>query len=504
MGGHHVKSAFQPEIEAEQISVNIDLREGTTYQRALQILAQLQTAQEALIAEVESDSESAEGKNKIVENWYTRSRRDSVIAIVKLASPETRSMSAKDAALRLRELIGDVAEADKIQVGYSFDDAGPGLDISIRHPNLDQLQLATDELVERLRQFTTLYDISDSLESANEELRFGLKPGAEQLGLTLGQVMQQVGQAYYGEEAQRLPREGQDVKVMVRYPQTSRQSLESLKHFRVRMLDGREVPLTSVVDISYGPSLKQIDHWDGLRSARVQAYLKEPVLKEIIQELEDNFYPTWEAKYPGLSREAIGQSAGEAEFFAEIGRLLIFALFAMYCMLAIAFKSYSQPAVILVAIPFAVAGAVIGHFLLGLPISIYSYFGTIAASGVVINDNLVLIDSYNSRREQGASNVEAIEQAGRSRFRPILITSVTTFIGLVPLMLERSSQAAWLQPVVIALAFGLVIAFFVTLFLVPALLVGGASVSKSVRNKVSSLRLRASYLLARQDNQIKK
>ena len=502
LGGNHVKSVFQPEIASEQISVNIDLREGTTYNRALQILAQLQSAQETLIAEVESNAEDS--KSEVVENWYTRSRRDSVIAIVKLTPPDERNITAKDAATRLRELIGDVAEAKQISVNYAVDDVGPDLDISVRHPDLDQLQLATDELIDRLRQFSSLYDISHSLETANEEIRFQLKPGAQQLGLTLGQVMQQVRQAYYGQEVQRLPREGNDVRVMVRYPIESRQSLESFKHFRVRLGGDREVPLTSVVDLSYGPSLKKIDHWDGLRSTRVRGYLKEPIRDEIVKELEDNFYPQWEAKYPGLSREAIGQSAGEAEFLAELGRLLIIAFFAMYCMLAIAFKSYSQPALILVAIPFAVVGAVIGHFLLGLPISIWSYFGAVAATGVVVNDNLVLIDSYNSFRKQGQSVIDAIQDACRNRFRPILITSITTFIGLVPLMLERSSQAAWLQPTVVALAFGLVVAFFVTLFLVPAILVFVDNISIFLRAQWGSLRLRLSYFFATQNDSVKK
>ena len=493
MGGGHIKSAFEPDIEAEQINVTIDLRDGTTYQRALQILEQLQRAQETLVAEVEQGAQE-EGKTKVVENWYTRSRRDSVIAIVKLVPSEERALSAKDAALRLRELIGPVAEAKEIQVGYSLNNNNADLDISVRHPELDTLQLAVDELSERLRQFSSLYDISHNLDSASEEIRFDLKPGAEQLGLTLEQVMQQIRQAYFGLEVQRLPRASQDVRVMLRYPFASRESLESLKHFRIRMGDGREVPLTSVIDISFGPGLKQIDHWDGLRAARVVGYLKEPVIKEIMTELNDNFFPEWEAKYPGLTRAAVGGQVEEAKFVSEILTLGGMALLAMYCLIAVAFKSYSQPAVILVAIPFAVVGAAIGHFLFGMPVSIYSYFGAIAASGVVINDNLVLIDAYNNFRAQGMPVKDAIAKAGRSRFRAILITSVTTFIGLVPLMLEQSSQAAWLKPVVVALAFGLVVAFFVTLFLVPAILIIGDKFVEKRRNVMAYMKLRLNVM----------
>ena len=471
MGNGYVKSSFNPDIESEQVVVNIDLRDGTTYERALDILADVQHAQEQLVEQVAGEAEDGEGK--VVENWYTRSRKNSVIAILRMAAPDVRSISPKEAALRLRELIGDVAEAKQVSVQYTDDNNGPDLDISVRHPDLDILRVAVGELTDRVRQFTSLTDVTHSLESANEELRFELKPGAEKLGLTLGQVMLQVRQAYYGEEVQRLPRDGQDVRVMLRYPLESRKSLESLKDFRIRMNDGREVPLTSVADVTYGPSLKQIDHWDGLRSARVRGYLKEPVLNEIIEELNENFYPQWEAKYPGLTRANIGQSAAEEEFMAELMVLLTLALFAMYCMLAIAFKSYSQPGVILIAIPFAVVGAALGHMISGMSFSIYSYFGTIAACGVVINDNLVLIDAYNSQRKEGESVSDAIQNAAKSRFRPILITSVTTFVGLIPMMLEQSSQAMWLKPVVISLSYGLLVAFFVTLFLVPALLILG-------------------------------
>jgi len=498
MGGGYVKSSFNPDVEAEQVDINIELREGTSYERALEILEQLQRAQTALIAEVEAGAEEGDN-NQVIENWYTRSRRDSVIAIMRLAPPEVRALSAKEVALRLRELIGPIAESKEVRVGYSNNRQGPDLDISVRHPDLDQLQLAVEEITEKLRGFSSLYDVSNNLDSASEELRFQLKPGAEQLGLTLGQVMQQVRQAYHGDEVQRLPRASQDVRVMVRYPSESRNSLESLKHFRIRMADGRQVPITSIVDVSYGPGLTQILHWDGLRAGRVRGYLKEPVLKEIMEELDADFFPKLEEKYPGLTRAAIGEQVAQAEFNKEIGGLGNIALFAVIFLLAIAFKSYFQPIVIIVALPFAFVGAVIGHFLMGVSFSIYSIFGVIAAFGVVINDNLVLVDAYNGFRKRGMNAHDAIVRAGKSRFRAILITSVTTFIGLVPLMLEQSSQAAFLKPVVISLAFALIVAFFVTLFLVPALLILGDKISTRVRSGASSAKLRAHYEKAKLD-----
>jgi multidrug efflux pump subunit AcrB len=499
MGGDYVRKSFNPEVEASQVNVDIQLREGTTYERALEILGQLQRAQEALVADVEANAE--EGENSaVIENWYTRSRKDSVIAIMRLAPAETRALTAKEVGIDLRDRIGAIPEAKSVSVGYNMDSNGADLDISVRHPNLEQLQLAVDEISEKLRQYSSLYDVSNNLDSASEELRFDLKPGAEQVGITLGQVMQQVRQAYFGDEVQRLPRASQDVKVMVRYPQESRNSLESLKNFRVRTADGREVPLTSLVDISYGPGLKQIRHWDGLRAGRVQAYLKEPVLDEVMKDLDDNFFPKLEEKYPGLTRAAVGEQVAEAEFGAEIVGLLLIAFGAIYFLLAMAFKSYFQPLVILMALPFAFVGAVIGHLLFNVSFSLFSYFGVIAACGVVINDNLVLVDSYKINLGRGLSVVDSIIKAGRSRFRPILITSITTFVGLVPLMLEQSSQSAFLKPTVISLAFGLVVAFFVTLFLVPALLVLGDKFWNWMGNALSSIRLRASYEKAKFDS----
>ncbi len=499
MGGDYVRKSFNPEVEASQVNVDIQLREGTTYERALEILAQLQNAQEALVADVEANAE--EGENSaVIENWYTRSRKDSVIAIMRLAPAETRALTAKEVGLDLRERIGDIPEAKSVAVGYNMDNNGADMDISVRHPNLEQLQLAVDEITEKLREYDSLYDVSNNLDSASEELRFDLKPGAEQIGITLGQVMQQVRQAYYGDEVQRLPRAAQDVKVMVRYPRESRNSLESLKHFRVRTADGREIPLTSLVDISYGPGLKQIRHWDGLRAGRVQAYLREPVLDEVMKDLDDNFFPGLEEKYPGLTRAAVGEQVAEAEFGAEILGLLLIAFGAIYFLLAMAFKSYFQPVVILMALPFAFVGAVIGHLLFDVSFSLFSYFGVIAACGVVINDNLVLVDSFKINLSRGLSVIDSIVIAGRSRFRPILITSITTFVGLVPLMLEQSSQSAFLKPTVISLAFGLVVAFFVTLFLVPALLVLGDKFWHHIQAAGNSIRLRASYEKAKFDS----
>ncbi len=337
---------------------------------------------------------------------------------------------------------------------------------------------AVADLETKLREYDTLYDVRNNLDSASEEIRLTLKPGAEKLGLTLSDVSRQVRQAYFGEEVQRVPREGQDVKVMVRYPASSRRSIESLQGFRVRTTDGREVPLTSIANLEYAPGINRIVRWNMNRAARVSADMKENVRQDIMDDLEENFFDDWERSYPGLIRGSIGQAEGEARFIKQVMGLYLTAFFAMYMLLAIAFKSYWQPLAIMVAIPYAFVGAIYGHVAVDMTMAIFSYFGIAAAAGVVINDNLVLVDYCNRLRERGMDIREAIVEAGVARFRPILLTSVTTFVGLMPMMLERSIQAAFLQPIVVALASGVVIAFFVTLLMVPSLYAIGDDIGK--------------------------
>ncbi len=465
-GAGLVKKSFMPEIESDEIIVNVVLPEGAPYSRALEILAQLQAAEQALVDEVK---EKNEGSGELIENWYTRSRRDSVLAIVKLAPPEVRDMTAKDASIRLRELMGDVPDAKEVSVQYTQNNSDPGYELSIRHPDLDVLRQATKELEDQLRTYENLYDVRNNLEGASEEIRITLKPGVEKLGLSLAEVNNQVRQAYFGEEVQRLPRNGQDVRVKVRYPVESRRSIESLKNFYVRTADGREMPLMSVAELEYAPGIKSIQRWNGNRAARVSADLKEDVSGDISEDLEANFFPAWEAKYPGIMRGSIGQAEGQKRFVKEVMGLYLMAFFAMYALLAVAFKSYAQPILILIAIPFAFVGAIVGHASLDMTMAIFSYFGIAAAAGVVVNDNLVLMDYCNRLKAKGMAAKDAVVEAGVARFRPILLTSVTTIVGLIPMMLERSIQAAFLKPIVVSLAFGVFMAFFVTLFMVPAL-----------------------------------
>ncbi|MEM8799180.1 MAG: efflux RND transporter permease subunit [Pseudomonadota bacterium] len=472
-----LKFNFMPEVEDEQISVSVELPDGTPYSRALQILDQLQRAEKKLVAEV--DARSEDGKGRLIENWYTRSRTDSVLALVQLAPPEVRDMSAKQAADRLRELIGEIPDAKNIEVGYTINGGGADFEFSVNAADLDTLRAAVADFKRQLETYDGVFDVRDNLESAADEIQLSLKPGAETLGVNLDTVSQQVRQAYFGEEIQRLPRDGQDVRVMLRYPRESRQRIQSLSDFRVRMEDGREVPLMQVADITYKPGLKRINRRERQRSAVVSASLRDDNRVLITRDLEENFFKGWEAKFPGVTRGAIGEAEGEAQFLKEVQSLYFIAFFIMYMLIAVAFKSYALPLLVMTAIPFGFMGAVFGHVTMGISMALFSYFGIGAAAGVVVNDNLVLVDYLNRLRAKGMDGVSAVIEAGVGRFRPILLTSVTTFIGLVPMLLERSTQAQFLKPAVVSLGFGVLLATFVTLLLVPALYVIGMDLNRA-------------------------
>ena len=470
-----VKFSFMPEIEGDGVFINVDLPNDTPYERALQILKQIQAAEKQLVEEVDAQAEP--GQEKLVENWYTRSRRDSVLAMVKLVPPSERELSAKDVALRLKALIGDVPDAEEITVNYTTNDSVPRLSYAISHPDMDVLLEASDALQAKLRSYDSVYYVRDDLQGSVSELHFTLLPGAERMGLTLREVSRQVRQAYYGEEVQRLPRENGDVRVMVRYPREDRYNLASLENFRLRTADGRMVPLLSVVDVEVASGVKEIKRRERRRSATVNANLTSDVGRDIQKDLDENFFPQWEKDFPGVVRGAVGQAEGEARFMKEMASLYLLAFFVMYWLLAVAFGSYIQPLLIMTAIPFGYMGAVYGHLIFGLSMALFSYFGIAAAAGVVVNDNLVLMDYVNRARARGMNAVDAVLEAGPERFRPILLTTVTTFVGLIPMMAERSIQAQFLHPAVISLAFGVLVALAVTLYLVPSLYCIGEDVS---------------------------
>ncbi|MDP5071340.1 MAG: efflux RND transporter permease subunit, partial [Congregibacter sp.] len=477
-----VKFYFMPQVESSQIVMDVKLPPGTPYERALSVLDQLQTAERRLVSEVETTAQkTGVGTGQLIEGWYTRSRRDNVIAIVKLAPPEVRDLSARETAERLRALVGDIPDADEITVNYTLNDNGPDITYLLRHRDGEALTAASKELQAKIGSYNGVLDVRDSQQGETDEILLSLKPGAETLGIRLADVSRQVRQAYFGEEVQRLPRANGDVKVMVRYPAEARRTLSSLQDFRVRTSDGRELPLFTIADVELQGGVQQIQRQDGNRVVYVRADLEQDLISDIKRDIEDNYLDELQSRHPGLIILKGGAQEEEDQFIGEISALYAIALFAMYALIAIAFRSYWLPLLIMTAIPFGFMGAIFGHLIFATPLALFSYFGIGAAAGVVVNDNLVLVDYIGRLREQGKDTFEAIIDAGVNRFRPILLTTVTTFVGLLPIMAERSINAQFLKPAVLSLSFGVLFALFVTLLLVPSLYLIGEDTAKALR-----------------------
>jgi len=464
-----VKFFFSPQVENEEVYVNVRLPPGTPFDRSLEVLGQLQRAEKQLAEEINAEAKAGTGTGELIESWATVARRGEVTAIIQLAPPGQRHLSAKETADRFSTLVGDVPDADEVKVNYTLSDSEARITILLQHDDLETLTAASSTLQQHLASYDKTFFIRDDQWGALPELRFHLKPGAEKLGITLGDVSMQVRQAFYGEEVQRLPRENGDVRVMVRYPERDRGSLATFEDVRIRTPDGRLVPLLSVVDIEVGQSTRRITRRDGERVVTVRATVEPESLGEINRTVREDYLPVLAATYPGLKILKGGSQEAEAEFYSEIAALYTIALFVIYALIAVAFRSYSLPLLIMTAMPFGFMGAVFGHLLFNLPMAMFSYFGIGAAAGVVINDNLVLIDYVRRLEREGMSPPEALVTSAISRFRPIFLTTVTTFIGLIPIMAEQSTGAAFLKPAVLSLAFGVFFALFVSLLLVPAL-----------------------------------
>ena len=468
-----VKSSFFPEGETDQIEISVELPQGTPYTRTLEVLRQLQIAEKQLEDEIKARD------GDLIENWYTRSRDNQVLALVKLVPPETRMLSAKETAERLRELIGEVPDAEQISVNYRNGNNGPAIQYVLNAKSFEDLNAAADDLMERLRSFEGVYNVVNDMESASEEVQFDLKPGAERLGITIADVSRQVRQGFFGEEVQRLPRDGEDVRVYVRYPRADRESLDFLNSIRIRTPDGRELPLEAVADLRFERGTNRILRRERQRAIIVSAEVVSERVDEIRKELNENFFSDFEQQHPNVSRGNIGRSQEEAEFQQELMTFFLIAIGIAYFLVAVSFKSYFEPVLILfAAIPFCYCGMIVGHLIMDVPMSLLSILGMFAAAGVAVNDNLVLLDYVHKLRAKGRDGFTALVEAGTRRFRPILLTSLTTFVGLLPLLMERSLQAQWLIPIGISLAYGVIFALLVTLFFVPTLYGIGADIRR--------------------------
>jgi multidrug efflux pump subunit AcrB len=337
--------------------------------------------------------------------------------------------------------------------------------------NIELLNAAGREFISMLQQQEGLFDISSSIDPASKEIQIDLLPVAYDLGLDLANVANQVGASFFGGEAQRVIRDGEEVRVMVRYPKLTRERFAELKYAVITTPKGQEVMLGDVVTLTETSGINFIRREEGYRSVYVYGSIDEEIVEPniVIKQVEENLLPQLKSNFPGVKSELGGSIEEEQAQESEFVAFLIAGLLMIYILLAIPLKSYGQPLIIMSVIPFSLTGAIWGHFIFGIDLSLLSLFGLIAAAGVVINDSLVMTDFINQRRKQGHAILAAVTEAGCARFRAITLTSITTFVGVLPIMFETSTQAKIVIPMAVALGFAVLYATFVTLILVPCL-----------------------------------
>ena len=368
-----------------------------------------------------------------------------------------------------REATGQIPQA--VDVNFNMSMMGPGddVDVQLAGPDVTSLRAAAEEIKRRLAGYSGVYEISDSFRAGKEELKLGIRPAAETLGLTQQDLGRQVRQAFYGEEAQRIQRGRDDIRVMVRYPRDDRRSVGNLENMRIRTPDGGEVPFNQVAVVEPGRGFALIRRVDRNRAVNVTASVDAAVTSsgQVVADLEARILPEVLAQYPGVFYTFEGAQAEITDAVDGLQRGFVLALLMIFALLAVPLKSYLQPLIIMSAIPFGLVGAVWGHLLLGLDVTMMSMFGLVALTGVVVNDSLIMVDFINRKRDVYQNIGVAVREAGVNRFRPILLTSLTTFFGLVPLMVDRSFDASFVVPMAVSLAFGVLFATFITLILVP-------------------------------------
>ena len=476
-------TAFLPEVEGDMIAFDARFPEGTTFERRNEVRIQVDEG----IRKLNENGQKDFGVDfDLISAPGTVTGGRSVQGFLGLSDPnKRRHISTKMIADKLEEYVGTIPDAYRVNYGTTEGPGGGGggLRYAVASSNDEALAAALLEIKAELEKYPEVPIAWDGLESSAQEIQFTLKPDAETLGIKLNDVTLQVRQAFFGFEVQRLPRNGEDVRVMLRYPEAARESLDSLKNLRIRTATGVEVPLYSVADVSYAEGVTVINRRDRKRIESTGARVRggPEVVQEIRKEMEEDFFPQWELRHPLAERIKVGDDLIVETFKNELVLSGGVILFMMYGLLAIAFKSYAQPLLIMIAIPFALVGMIFGNVITQVEFGMMSLFGFFAASGVAVNDNLVLIDYVNRLRDKGVGAYQAMLDACVARFRPILLTSVTTFVGITPILFETSTQAQFLKPMVVALAFGVLFDFFLTLMLVPAMYGIGVDISRFVR-----------------------
>ncbi|MEO0453962.1 MAG: efflux RND transporter permease subunit, partial [Verrucomicrobiota bacterium] len=448
----HMGMIFMPAVTADEIEAGVRLPIGTTPDEQERMAADVTSSTMAMF-EKHNLSEIAQGVK-------TNVRRGSFVDVeIVLKAPDEVEVDANEVIELWRNEIGDIPGVDQI----TFEaEGGPGswrkdIVIALGHDDIEMLEKASSELVERARAYAATKDVNDDYYKGKTQIDFMVRPEARNLGLTSNDVGRQVRDAFFGALAMRQMRGTNEIEVRVKLPLEERQDIYNLEEFILQTPSGAQVPLYDVVEVKYSDSFNSIKRTDGRRAVRVSMNVEpQTEMGQVSEALMNVDLPDLRASYPGLTWTFRGSQASLRESTTALWSGLGIAIIVIYCLLAVAFGSYVQPFIVLVAIPFGIIGAVIGHIILGYDISLVSIMGVIALSGVVVNDSLIMVDYANRKRKEGTKAYEAIHQAGLRRFRPIILTTLTTFAGLTPIILETSTQAQYLIPMAISLGFGII------------------------------------------------
>jgi multidrug efflux pump subunit AcrB len=477
-----VRTVLFPEAPSDFIHMEMTMQNGTAPEVRNTVLGRVESAILQINAEyVAANPDSDEPVDHI--GVFTQGDTGGDI-YAELYKGEDRSIQADEITNLWREKVGEIPGIKEMVFSDADHIGGPPLGFNLSGNDYTALENAARELEDKLSEYNGVFDIRNSSNTGGQEIKLDIKPEAEALGLTMSSLGRQVRQAFYGEEAQRIQRGKDELKVMVRYPREERRSIADLENMRIRTPAGDEVPFYSVADISFGKAFSSITRQNRNRTITVSADIDPETVEpgKIIKEISEDFAPGLLSRHPGVSFTLEGGSLEEQEFVRNISIASVAALFLIYALIAIPLHSYTQPLVIMSIIPFGLIGAVFGHIIMGKAISMFSLFGLIALAGVVVNDSLIMVDFINKARIEGVPVKKAVIQSGTQRFRPIILTSLTTAFGLLPIMLETSLQAQFVIPMAISLSFGIVFATIITLFLIPSLYLLSEDFGVALRN----------------------
>lgn len=465
---NHIATQQVPNLPSDFVQASIEMHEGAGVKQTEKALDELELALNRVDAKLVKDT----GKHIVSHTVLFNEGDSGGQLITELTKEEDSPIDAFELVRRWREETKTVPGVKRFSFSASSDEnGGEAVEFQLSSESLLQLKAATEALKEELTYYPGVHDVESNLTGAKNEVVLAIKPEGELIGLTLSDIARQVRNGFYGAEAQRIQRDGEEIKVMIRYPKAERVSLGDLEKIRLRGPDGQEIPFDSVAAYVVQPGIESIIRVDGRRSAILSATVDTEKMSSdlLVRTVEEDVLPDIESDYPSVTVEKSGATKENQKTFAELMAASFVVLLAIYALLAVPLRSYSQPLIIMSVIPFGIIGAVIGHMILGMPVNIMSGFGIVALSGVVVNDSILMVEFVNRAREQGIAIKDAIIDSGTKRFRAIILTSLTTFIGLVPILFEDNLQAKIMIPMAVSLAFGILFATLITLILIPCL-----------------------------------